>query len=91
MQGTFLIAQLHRWVVLDSFDYRRFQIINHYSLWHPTKIFKGMSVTPQPRFDLLVKHELHILMSAPLDPHLSETVEIARMLHALRRKVEGST
>jgi four helix bundle protein len=25
----------------------------------------------------------------PLDPHIAEAIEIARMLHALRRKVEG--
>jgi four helix bundle protein len=40
---------------------------------------------------LMLARDLGLAEQTALDPHLSETVEIARMLHALRRKVEGST
>jgi four helix bundle protein len=40
---------------------------------------------------LMLARDLGLAEHTALDPHLSEAVEIARMLHALRRKVEGST
>lgn len=39
---------------------------------------------------LMLARDLGLAEQPALDPHISEAIEIARMLHALRRKVEAS-
>jgi four helix bundle protein len=40
---------------------------------------------------LMLTHDLGLAEQPALDPLRAEAVEIARMLHALRRKVEGDS
>lgn len=39
---------------------------------------------------LILVRDLELAEPPALDPHISEAIEIARMLHALRRKVEAN-
>jgi hypothetical protein len=56
-------------VIPDRSDDRRLEVVYHHAAGHATKEREGVAMTAQPGFDLLVEHELDVLMSAPREGH----------------------
>jgi hypothetical protein len=63
------VGLLYLRVIPDRSDDRRLEVVHHHASGYTTKEGKGVAVAAQPGFDLLVEHELDVLMSTPREDH----------------------